>query len=448
MIGQIGKTELSSIVFDIHIRGAGHIAQNKPCQDYSCSFNRDGIQIVVVCDGHGGSTYVRSEKGARFAGEIALKRMSAFARHITENIFQGQKFSITAKPKRNPFVDNDGNKLCYENLDETQKQYARQAQSYVEAMSKCTEQQNEIKILLEDIHNEWLSEIKRDSSENPFSEEEQKAIGNKDITKAYGCTLLAFLMTKHYWLAIQIGDGSIYLCNKNLSWERPVPNDCSCFLNLTTSLSDTNPVQEFRYSFNGIDKRPLAVLICSDGLDGSLQTDINIHNFFEQIISFQVDGGDIKKELKEYLPRLSKDGNSDDISLAGIIDLSITGKREMKELLDLRQRKREISSEHKRRKAEIKSIKDKTEILLIKYNRLENNAKVIDSELKMIKENLRIREKKLLEIKTEIEQYLDKKKELDKLLIDKEEDFAQWNFTIKNEIAEIDVRLKDIENNQ
>lgn len=445
MTGQIGKTESSSMVFDIHIQGAGHIAKNKPCQDYSRSFNEDGIQIVVVCDGHGGNTYVRSEKGARFAGDIALKKLAAFARAQSENIFQGLNFSITAKPKRNPFVDNDGNKLCYENLDETQKQYARQAQAYVEAMSKCTEQQNAIKILLEDIHNEWLSEIKRDSSENPFSEEEQKTIGNKDITKAYGCTLLAFLMTKHYWLAIQIGDGSIYLCDKNLSWKKPVPNDCSCFLNLTTSLSDTNPVQEFRYSFNGIDERPLAVLICSDGLDGSLQTDINIHNFFEQIISFQVDGGDIKKELKEYLPRLSKDGNSDDISLAGIIDLSITNKREMKALLDLRQKKREISSERKRRKAEIKSIEDKTEILLINYNRLKNNAQVIDSELKKIKENLRTREKKLFEINREIEQYLDKMKKLNKLLIDRKEEFAQWDFTIKNEIAEIDEKLKDIE---
>lgn len=117
----------------------------------------------------------------------------------------------------------------------------------------------------------------------------------------------------------------------------------------------------------------------------------------------------------------------------------------MKALLDLRQKKREISSERKRRKAEIKSIEDKTEILLINYNRLKNNAQVIDSELKKIKENLRTREKKLFEINREIEQYLDKMKKLNKLLIDRKEEFAQWDFTIKNEIAEIDEKLKDIE---
>lgn len=46
-------------VFNKSIRGASHLANGKPCQDYSISFSENGVQILVVCDGHGGETYFR-----------------------------------------------------------------------------------------------------------------------------------------------------------------------------------------------------------------------------------------------------------------------------------------------------------------------------------------------------------------------------------------------------
>ena len=59
-------------IFHKSVRGANHIASQKPCQDYSISYEECGMTIAVVCDGHGGSTYFRSDTGAKLAAEITL----------------------------------------------------------------------------------------------------------------------------------------------------------------------------------------------------------------------------------------------------------------------------------------------------------------------------------------------------------------------------------------
>lgn len=323
MIGLIGKKMSDSKVFNKSVIGSKHIASGKPCQDHSISLEKDGIQIVVVCDGHGGNSYFRSDRGAKFAAEITVDCLMNFVRCFTQSPFDGISFSITAKPQHNPFVDVDGNRIRFENLDETQKQFAKQAQSYIESKDKYIDQQKIVSELINKIFETWQRRIEEDVRTDPFYKEDRKALKDYDIYKAYGCTLLAFVKTPKYWLAIQIGDGCIYCCNKKLLWEKPVPNDCNCFLNLTTSLCDTNALFEFRYAFNGKGEMPMAVILCSDGLDGSLRTQDNLQDFYEQIIGLYIDGDNVENELNEYLPKLSENGNHDDISIAGIVDLDM-----------------------------------------------------------------------------------------------------------------------------
>ena len=45
-------------VFNKSIRGASHLANGKPCQDYSISFSENGVQILVVCDWTWSETYL------------------------------------------------------------------------------------------------------------------------------------------------------------------------------------------------------------------------------------------------------------------------------------------------------------------------------------------------------------------------------------------------------
>lgn len=425
-------------VFHKSVRGASHITSGKPCQDYSASFDEDGIQIVVVCDGHGGSTYVRSDIGAKLAAENAIDCLRNFVRCISDDVFLGKSFSITAQPKHNPFVDVDGCQLRFEDMDDTQRQWAKQASSYCDSEEKCIEQQKIVKDLLNQIYNAWVKAIALDAKKHSFNKKEQTALKDSDISKAYGCTMLAFLRTPKYWLAFQIGDGTIYCCDNKLSWIKPVPDDYTCFLNYTTSLCDADPLLEFRYAFSGLDDMPIAVMLCSDGLDGSLRTEDNLQDFYEQIIGLYSDGDNVEEELHGFLPKMSADGNHDDISIAGIVDLESIKTAEIQKKMDLKKREREIKSEYRTKKTEIDAVKSRIEMLTIKLDRQKDAHFMKQTELDELRQEVSVRENEVSEIEKTIEAFKSEIKELNKSLKVKEAEFDDWRFTIKTEMANLE----------
>lgn len=434
-------------VFHKSVQGTSHIASGKPCQDYSVSLDRDGIQVAVVCDGHGGNTYVRSDIGAKIAAELTKEILFNFGRCTPDSTFVGRSFSITAKPKHNPFVDTNGTILRFDDLDETQKQYAKQAQAYLEAESNCIEQQKVINELIDQIYTSWLSAIEKDRSGNQFNKKELKALAGQDIAKAYGCTLLAFLKTEKYWIAFQIGDGSIYCCDQKMSWEKPVPDDCSCFLNYTTSLCDLNPLTEFRYAFSGVGDIPLAVILCSDGVDGSLHTKESIQDFYDQIIGLHLDGDDVDKELTDYLPTLSANGNKDDVSLAGIVDLTDYNMSNLKKAIDIKKKERRIRNEYRSRKYEIDAIYAKIETLGIKLERLENARFMKRGELDELRKSIKTKEKEVADLDGSVDAIKKEIEELGASLEAKRTDFERWKFTTKNEMAELEIKQNETEEN-
>ena len=278
----------------------------------------------------------------------------------------------------------------------------------------------------------------KDSQEHPFTRKEERVLSGQGVEKAYGCTLLAFLQTHDYWLSFHIGDGRIMCCDKSLKWYNPVPDDCACFLNYTTSLCDTNPLIEFRYAFNGIDDQPLAVMLCSDGLDGSLRTDENIEDFYEQIIGLCMDGDDVESELEGYLPSLSESGNKDDISIAGIVNLSQSDEFETKRAMEFRRRDRAIKNDYRIKKSEIESTSSRLEVLKMKYERAKDVRFEKQTELDDLFQHIKVSKREVSELDKTVETL---RSEIDELTSDlkiKQQDFENWKFTIKNEMAELE----------
>lgn len=434
----------SSFVFHKSVIGASHTRSGKPCQDFSVSYSDDNVTILVVCDGHGGNTYCRSDKGAIIAANVCKEQLLKFAELTPAEIFSETSFAITAKPQKNPFIDVDGNRVRYEDLGESQQQYAKQARSYIEAECICEDQQLYIKQLLSDICGEWRNGIIRDYEKHPLGKKELSALNGNGIEKAYGCTLLAYMQTKHYWLAFQIGDGRIHICDKNLEWNMPVPDDCTCFLNYTTSLCDNNPVIEFRYAFNGVEKSPLAVMLCSDGLDGSLRSNENLIDFYEQIIELSIDGDNIERELSTYLPQLSEMGNKDDISLSGKISFLTCELSRIKKNIQLKKEFRSIQTEHRIRKQEIETIFSRLDILRMRLGRQKDTRLTHQKELDELRQRVRERETTMEELDKTINISRDEIEKLEKELNEKESNFESWKFTSKNKMAEIEELRNEI----
>ena len=61
--------------FSMTVIGASHIKSGMVCQDFSLTCELPDRRISVVCDGHGGVDYFRSDRGSRFAAEAFTKCM-------------------------------------------------------------------------------------------------------------------------------------------------------------------------------------------------------------------------------------------------------------------------------------------------------------------------------------------------------------------------------------
>lgn len=316
------------IVFAISKVGASHLPKDMPCQDYSLKWEDENVQLIIVCDGHGSKTYVRSDVGSRLAGEITKETLLNFVGNTPHILFRNRKGAVTARPEW--WDDNlwgaSPNKPI-ESMTETELENYEQNQLFFEQVKDIRDIDSVFKLLFEEICMKWGEAIKKDSEGNPFTAEEKEALGNHGIEKAYGSTLMAFVKTPYYWFAFHIGDGRLITVDRHLDMVQPVPWDCNCFQNYTTSLCNTDAVKLFRYAFDGTGQFPAAVFCCSDGIEDSygdydLKPD-NLHRFYRGLLDQFVKVGEetTLKKLENFLPVLSEKGSRDDMSLAGIINL-------------------------------------------------------------------------------------------------------------------------------
>ena len=290
--------------FNHSCQGEGHKASDKECQDYSLTWQNEdkSITIAVVCDGHGSDSYFRSAVGARLAAEITKEQLRQFVIDVDssttlQELFIGLPFTAIG------------------------------IQNTVELESKLN---SIMRRLFESIYSLWREAITKDGQRELTDWEkehvETKYISllddNEHIVKVYGCTLMAYVCTSHYWFAFHIGDGKMIMLDSKFEFSQPVPWDEKCFLNKTTSLCESEPIKDFRFCVEGDGNFPVAVFLGSDGLDDSYGDGPKLNSFYGGIVKeLSLKGQNAVEEmLKEDLPKISKIGSQDDMSVAVVYD--------------------------------------------------------------------------------------------------------------------------------
>lgn len=286
-------------------QGESHIATGKVCQDYSYSkVYENGNAIAIVCDGHGGKRYFRSDIGAKIAAEVTEHKVKTFIEEIGLSLF-----------KNEPFTQHGTISEQITNHD----------------FDKTSNIERAFRQLFGSIIYEWNAEVLAHATQNPISELEKEGLEERwikefedslNLEKVYGCTLIVYAYTSDFWLAFQIGDGKCFACDSSGNWSEPIPWDERCFLNKTTSICDSGAIDEFRYCYEGDGQFPIAVILGSDGIDDSFGSEENQANFYVQILkSITKTNLDVTlSEIETTLPQLSKIGSQDDMSIAMVFD--------------------------------------------------------------------------------------------------------------------------------
>jgi len=294
-----GELYLTIRAFNTSNRGAGHIKNGIVCQDASLCGSVGNSSYAVVCDGHGGDIYVRSNIGAEIATETAKKLVVSFIQNVN-----GERFF--SDPQKN------------------------------------------ISILQQHIVENWRKKVNEHWNCNPFAKEELAGVPRKvrkkyndgaDIESAYGTTAIVAVMTEDYWFVIQIGDGKCITISADGQSDEPVPPDPRCFENITTSLCDPQPLDSFRACYfhnsqdfiqqpdeNGIvhfkvcSYFPSAIIIGTDGVDNSFNSFEKLSEFYKGAVCYfsVLNPLDAKKKLDRYLNEISLNGSQDDVSVAGL----------------------------------------------------------------------------------------------------------------------------------
>lgn len=294
--------------FNFHCQGESHKAIDKVCQDYSYSnVDENGNAIAIVCDGHGGNRYFRSDVGAKLATEITERNVRAFLDGVGLSLFAGKPY--TPKSAIQTEIDEGD----FEKENQLEKAFRQLFASII----SC-----------------WYGEIKEHADSHPLTEKEMNSVEQKyrdefdsgnAIEKTYGCTLMAYVCTPTYWFAFHLGDGKCISFDNEANWKEPIPWDDRCFLNKTTSLCDGDAINEFRYCYEGDGNFPVVTFLGSDGMDDSFGEEGNLVNFYIQVAkSIAIYGIEsVEKEIVETLPQLSKIGSQDDMSIAFVYDEKI-----------------------------------------------------------------------------------------------------------------------------
>ena len=79
--------------------GESHKSTDKPCQDCAWAESNDSLSMAIVCDGHGGESYFRSQYGAKFAVDITKLAVRSFVENMGVSSYteKGQESVFTNK---------------------------------------------------------------------------------------------------------------------------------------------------------------------------------------------------------------------------------------------------------------------------------------------------------------------------------------------------------------
>lgn len=294
-------------------QGYSHKSTDKPCQDSSFADSSNDLSMAIVSDGHGGARYFRSDIGSKLLVKYAEESLRKFAEGA-------QEIGL--------FNDCGLTQWGVGELD---------------LSGKAKTIHSRLTWLVSSIISQWNNAISEHAANTPITEWEQANVDPKylqefeanrtnpdaSLEKTYGCTLMAYVQTPDFWLAFQIGDGKMVFFDvedEKLIIDQLVPWDEKCFLNKTTSICDSDAVNEFRYAFEGNGHFPTAVFLGSDGLDDTFGDGELLSDFYIKLYKILAKKGKegALKDLTRDLPELSKVGSKDDMSIALVYDETVS----------------------------------------------------------------------------------------------------------------------------
>ena len=279
--------------FSFHktVRGYRHEKEEIPCQDSSISCAGKNYHIAVVADGHGDPACARSQLGASYVVEITEKCLTDFAKALSYGTM--------------PFKTERQRLECVQQLKNT-------------------------------IVSKWHNAVHRHLQENEITHEELQQAGDytrlyengERLEHLYGTTLIAALLTQTYLLLLQQGDGRCDVFYNDGNVNQPIPWDERCSGNITTSICDEDAANRFRSIL--LDVKKMGIIACylgSDGVEDSYYenefSQQGTHQFYMNLscVLDKVGKKSFDSYLNDFLPQFSASGSTDDVSVAGIIDL-------------------------------------------------------------------------------------------------------------------------------
>ena len=276
--------------FAYSCQGENHIKKGLECQDSSINISNSRYSFAAAADGHGSRCYFRSDRGSEFAVDSALKCVSKFL----------------------------------ENLDEVEADIENE-----------TEREQLFTQLWRGIVADWHNTVEKDYHFEPFTEEELDGIpeqfahyrerynSGKHID-AYATTLAFAVVTDKFGFCMQIGDGSCIVLDNDGSAYEPVPEDPRCHDNVTTSLCQDDAAYAYRAVYFPKEYIPAVIFLGTDGVENSYCSKELLAGFYRGLAltfcEYGMDEG--VRQLRSFLPEMTRKGSGDDVTCAGIIDMS------------------------------------------------------------------------------------------------------------------------------
>ncbi len=276
--------------------GASHIRHNIPCQDYGLVKETENYKVFAVSDGHGDPSCFRSDRGSRFICEIAIELLPVFIESLK----------------------ND-NKDCL--LFELNKDWQKQLSTSIIGNWLCRIEED---LTTDPITADTISDFESKTNKSISSKIADEYKANIRVERAYGCTLIAGILTDEFLFLLHHGDGRCIVVDEDGDVVQPVPWDSRCVGSITTSCCDKDAIDNIRYSVIDMNKHNIAAcFLSSDGVEDSFASTDAMYSYFLDNIIYAVDNGveDLSKYLSDTLPELSEWGSSDDITIAGFINV-------------------------------------------------------------------------------------------------------------------------------
>ena len=258
------------------VRGAAHERNGLPNQDaiyWLPSSGHGPSAVLAVADGHGSPHYPRSHAGARIAVETAVRLIDDFIGSQSN----GDNLSL---------------------IKDAAQEWLPRA-----------------------LVRNWAEAVADDLQTEPLSESELFLLGagaSRELSIAYGATLLVAAVNERFACYLQLGDGEILTVSDRGDVNRPLAKDDRLFANETTSLCANEAWRDFRVHFQPLTQSPPAlVLLSTDGYPNSFRDESGFLKVGSDILNLVQENGlaSVKDQLAGWLRDSTRAGSGDDITL-------------------------------------------------------------------------------------------------------------------------------------